>query len=87
MQINSDTIQAMELRWERRYKEQEARLTQQFNAMLNAKHSHGVDLQAKVLQLEGLADELEKKYASILGSAPPPKRNTISNDQDKESTL
>ena len=45
--VNSDTIQAMELRWEKRYQEQEERLTKQFNAMLNSKTSSGVDSQAR----------------------------------------
>jgi hypothetical protein len=55
--------------------------------MLNAKHSLGADLQAKVPRLLSLADELDKKYASIQRSAPQQKGNTDGNELEKESTL
>jgi hypothetical protein len=50
----------MELRWERKFQEQEDRMTKQINAMLNAQKTKEADLQTRENKLKTLADELEK---------------------------
>ena len=59
----------MELRWERKFKEQEDRITKQINAMLNTQQSKEADLKAREKRLQALADELEKKYMDLLEPA------------------
>jgi hypothetical protein len=60
----------MELRWERKFKEQEDKMTKQINAMLNAQKTKEADLQTRENKLKTLADELEKKFMDLVESAP-----------------
>ena len=60
----------MELRWERKFQEQEDIMTKQINAMLNAQKSKETDLQTRENKLKTLADELEKKFMDLVEPAP-----------------
>ena len=60
----------MELRWERKFQEQEDRMTKQINAMLNAQKTKEADLQTRENKLKTLADELEKKFMDLVEPAP-----------------
>ena len=60
----------MELRWERKFQEQEDKMTKQINAMLNAQKTKEADLQTRENKLKTLADELEKKFMDLVESAP-----------------
>jgi hypothetical protein len=59
----------MELRWERKFQEQEDRMTKQINAMLNAQKTKEADLQTRENKLKTLAEELEKKFMDLVEPA------------------
>ena len=50
--VNTDTVKAMELRWEKRFAEQEERLRTQINANTNTPPTNNVELQTREAKLQ-----------------------------------